>query len=52
MSQDTSFGKAELVTHMKVNKKDGRTFYYEVRNGVTTEITEADYLAAITVGDK
>lgn len=52
MSHEISIGSADLVTHLKVTKKDGRTFYYEVRDEVTSEITEAAYLAATTLEQK
>lgn len=50
MSQNTIFGTASLVTYIKVEKKDGRILYYEVKDGENIEITEVAYLAATTGG--
>ncbi len=43
MTKDTVFGEAELITYMKVEKKDGRVFYYKVVDGQNIEITEKEY---------
>lgn len=45
MGQVTSFGEANLVSYIKVEKKDGTIIYYKVVDGQNTEITEQEYLA-------
>lgn len=45
MSQDTAFGKADLITYIKVEKKVG-TIYYKVVDEKTIEISELEYFAA------
>lgn len=45
MAQDTVFGTANMDSYIKVEKKDGRAFYYKVVDEQNIEITEQEYLA-------